>query len=83
LIINKTSNLKQAGITKLQEARGVVESLKSAASKQESVLAEKQADANKALEMMTLAMQNTNVQQQEMEQLREKTIQESAIIAQK
>lgn len=57
--------------------------MKADASEQETVLAEKQSAATKALEMITSTMQNANLQRGEMEQLRHKTMQENEILEQK
>ncbi len=50
------------GVSKLTEARDVVRTLKSEAASQEETLAEKQHEANEALQMITDTMRNANLQ---------------------
>lgn len=69
--------LIQAGVSKLTEARHVVDALKSQAAGQEQKLAEKQAKANSALQMITETMRSANTQKVEMESLKEQTERES------
>jgi len=64
------------GVGKLTEARDVVRRLKAEAAKQEKELAEKQHEANEALQAITDTMRNANLQKDEMEDLRGKTLQE-------
>ncbi len=64
------------GVTKLTEAHEVVHKLKAEAAEQEKALAEKQNEANEALQMITDTMRNANVQKGEMEDLRGQTLQE-------
>lgn len=70
----------QAGVSKLTEAKQVVAKLKSDANKQEELLAEKQAAANNALEMITETMRNANTQKSEMESLKEHTEKENQLL---
>lgn len=70
----------QAGITKLTEAKSVVADLKVKALEQQVILAEKQAKANSALDMITSTMQNANVHKQEMETLKEQTEKENEML---
>ncbi|XP_069679211.1 cytoplasmic dynein 2 heavy chain 1 isoform X2 [Periplaneta americana] len=67
----------QAGVSKLTEARQVVDALKSQAAGQEQKLAEKQAKANSALQMITETMRNANTHKVEMESLKEQTEREN------
>nr|CAD7430089.1 unnamed protein product [Timema monikensis] len=69
--------LSQAGVSKLTEARLVVDSLKSEAANQEQRLAEKQAKANSALQMITETMRSANSHKTEMECLKEQTEKEN------
>lgn len=64
------------GVSKLTEARDVVHKLKAEAAVQEKELAEKQAEANEALQMITDTMKNANTQKGEMENLKSKTLEE-------
>ncbi|TRY75069.1 hypothetical protein TCAL_08574 [Tigriopus californicus] len=64
------------GVSKLTEARDVVHKLKAEAAIQEKELAEKQAEANEALQMITDTMKNANTQKGEMENLKSKTLEE-------
>ncbi len=64
------------GVSKLTEARDVVRQLKSEAAEQEAQLAEKQQEANEALQMITDTMRNANLQKGEMEDLRGQTLKE-------
>ena len=50
------------GVSKLKEAKEVVKKLKGEAAQQEKQLAEKQQDANDALQMITDTMKNANLQ---------------------
>ncbi|PSN45379.1 Cytoplasmic dynein 2 heavy chain 1 [Blattella germanica] len=61
----------QAGVSKLTEARQVVDALKSQAAIQEQKLAEKQEKANAALQMITETMRNANTHKVEMESLKD------------
>lgn len=57
-----------------------MEKLKSDAVVQEETLAEKQSEANKALEMITITMKSANMQRGEMEELKQKTLKENEIL---
>ncbi|KAK3929891.1 Cytoplasmic dynein 2 heavy chain 1 [Frankliniella fusca] len=70
----------RAGVSKLTEAKQVVAKLKSDANYQEELLAEKQAAANNALEMITDTMRSANTQKTEMESLKEHTEKENQIL---
>ncbi|KAJ9599677.1 hypothetical protein L9F63_026473 [Diploptera punctata] len=67
----------QAGVSKLTEARQVVDALKSQAAVQEQKLAEKQEKANSALQMITETMRNANTHKVEMESLKDRTEREN------
>ncbi|KAI5737300.1 hypothetical protein M8J76_012015 [Diaphorina citri] len=69
-ITDRQSRL-QAGITKLTEAKNVVDSLKKEAAEQESKLAEKQSKATSALEMITQTMKHANTQKDHMATLKQ------------
>lgn len=58
----------------------MVDKLKSEANSQEVLLAEKQAAANNALEMITETMRSANTQKSEMESLKERTEKENKIL---
>lgn len=68
----------QAGVTKLNEARELVDDLKRKAAEQSARLAEKQAEADEALKEITVSMQNAGEQKTEQERLKVQTSQESA-----
>ncbi|KAF2362508.1 ATPase dynein-related AAA domain [Trinorchestia longiramus] len=71
----------QDGVSKLHEAQVLVDELKQEASVQEKELAEKQAEANKALQQISDTMSNANTQKVEMESLKEQTLKEGKHIA--
>ena len=68
------------GVSKLVEAKDVVRKLKSEAAVQEKELAEKQHEANDALQMITDTMRNANQQKVEMEDLKGQTVKEQVIL---
>lgn len=70
----------KAGVSKLNEARNVVSTLKLEAAEQEKLLAEKQGKATSALEMITETMSNANVHRNQMEELKKKTEQENEML---
>ncbi|CAL1265870.1 unnamed protein product [Larinioides sclopetarius] len=59
-----------AGVSKLNEARSLVDKLKSEAKEQSTLLAEKQAEADEALRLITTSMSNTGDQKIELEKLK-------------
>lgn len=61
----------------------MVEKLKKDAAEQEIVLAKKQSEANKALELITETMRNANIQRGELQTLREQNAKENEILEQK
>ncbi|XP_018025771.1 cytoplasmic dynein 2 heavy chain 1, partial [Hyalella azteca] len=71
----------QDGVSKLREAQLLVDELKKEASVQEKELAEKQAEANKALQLISDTMSNANAQKVEMESLKELTLKEGEKLA--
>ncbi|KAG8224815.1 hypothetical protein J437_LFUL002261 [Ladona fulva] len=73
----------QAGVSKLTEARSVVEGLKKNAADQKSILSEKQEKANEALQAIAETMRGANVKKSEMEALREKTIKENKALVER
>ncbi|XP_015834463.1 cytoplasmic dynein 2 heavy chain 1 [Tribolium castaneum] len=75
-IISKQSKL-QAGVDKLNEAGNLVATLKQKAAEQQNKLAEKQAKANTALDMISNTMKNANTHKEEMEVLKHKTEEEN------
>ena len=71
------------GVSKLKEAREVVAKLKKEAAVQEKILAEKQGEANQALQMITDTMKNANTQKSEMQDLKTNTLKEEKSIAER
>ncbi len=65
--IKKKQNHLQAGVSKLNDATSLVDTLKKKAAKQQILLSEKQAKADKALQQITISMQNATEQKSEME----------------
>ncbi|XP_034239710.1 cytoplasmic dynein 2 heavy chain 1 [Thrips palmi] len=78
--IHQRQERLQAGVSKLTEAKQLVDKLKSDANIQEELLAEKQAAANNALEMITETMRSANTQKSEMEVLKDNTEKENQIL---
>ncbi|VDM16092.1 unnamed protein product [Hydatigera taeniaeformis] len=68
----------RAGLTKLFEARQHVNKLKMDAAKQERLLHERQAEADKALSEISLAMQGAGKQRADMEELQKRSVVEAA-----
>lgn len=67
----------------MNEAREVVSRLKAEAAKKETVLAEKQEEANRALQLITDTMKNANDQKVQMEALKEQTLRENKKITER
>ena len=65
--IKKKQKHLQAGVSKLNDATSLVDTLKKTAAKQQALLSEKQAKADKALQEITVSMQNATEQKSEME----------------
>lgn len=78
-IRQKQTKLK-AGVSKLTDAGNVVAKLKESADEQKEKLAEKQAKANTALDMITATMENANVHKEKMEGLKQQTEKESELL---
>ncbi|RDD40688.1 Cytoplasmic dynein 2 heavy chain 1 [Trichoplax sp. H2] len=76
--IEKRQSRLQAGLSKLNEAKSLVDDLKKDAAKQSTLLAEKQADADQALQEISTSMQRASDQRNEMEILKQKLAEESA-----
>lgn len=75
--IELRQNHLKAGVSKLNEAKGLVDSLKSKAAKQGKVLAEKQAEADQSLKDITSTMQGATDQKAEMEGLKKQAAEEN------
>ncbi|XP_035389840.1 cytoplasmic dynein 2 heavy chain 1 isoform X3 [Electrophorus electricus] len=73
----------QAGVAKLNEAKSLVDELKRRAAEQSVLLKTKQAEADAALQEITMSMQNASDQKTEMEKVKEKMAQEVAKIAER
>lgn len=76
---HKQTKLK-AGVSKLTDAKDVVAKLKESANEQKKTLAEKQAKANSALDMITATMENANVHKEKMENLKQQTEKENELL---
>ncbi|MGH0159576.1 UNVERIFIED_CONTAM: hypothetical protein FKN15_075087 [Acipenser sinensis] len=74
-LIKRQSHL-QAGVSKLNEAKALVDELKSKAAEQSTLLRTKQAEADAALQEITVSMQNTSDQKTEMEKIKYKIAEE-------
>ena len=70
-------------MAKLNEARDVVGRLKAEAATKEVVLAEKQEEANRALQLITDTMKNANDQKVQMEALKEQALTENKKITER
>ncbi|XP_053400577.1 cytoplasmic dynein 2 heavy chain 1-like [Mercenaria mercenaria] len=70
----------QAGVSKLNEAKQLVDELKRKAGEQSVLLAEKQNEADQALSHITESMQNANEQKNEMEVLKQQAAEENKIL---
>ncbi|XP_075905861.1 cytoplasmic dynein 2 heavy chain 1 [Nelusetta ayraudi] len=66
----------QAGVSKLNEAKALVDELKRRAAEQSELLKTKQQEADSALQEITTSMQNTSDQKTEMEKIKGKMAQE-------
>lgn len=74
-LIKKQTHL-QAGLSKLDEAKSLVDNLKQKAGQQSILLAQKQKDADSALSDITTAIQNASEQRTDMESLKQKAAEE-------
>lgn len=72
----KQQDRLQAGIRKLNEATSLVDELKTKAAAQRSLLAEKQAEADEALEQITASMSAASERKSEMEVIRQRQSEE-------
>uniref|UniRef100_A0A3P9QAB0 Cytoplasmic dynein 2 heavy chain 1 n=1 Tax=Poecilia reticulata TaxID=8081 RepID=A0A3P9QAB0_POERE len=70
----------QAGVSKLNEAKALVDDLKRRAAEQSELLKTKQQEADAALQEITSSMQNASDQKTEMEKIKEKMAQEMSKI---
>ncbi|KAM4743047.1 cytoplasmic dynein 2 heavy chain 1 isoform 3-T4 [Anableps anableps] len=70
----------QAGVSKLNEAKALVDDLKRRAAEQSALLKTKQQEADAALQEITSSMQNASDQKTEMEKIKEKMAQEMSKI---
>jgi dynein heavy chain 2, cytosolic len=70
--VTRRRDYLRAGLSKLQEASDLVESLKRDANERSVRLTEKQAEADEALKQITQSMERASDQKREMEQLQEK-----------
>ncbi|XP_043928516.1 cytoplasmic dynein 2 heavy chain 1 isoform X1 [Protopterus annectens] len=70
-LIKRQSHL-QAGVSKLNEAKDLVDKLKRKAAEQSSLLKIKQSEADSALQEITTSMQNASDQKTEMEKVKQK-----------
>ncbi|MEE6460057.1 hypothetical protein FKM82_000846, partial [Ascaphus truei] len=61
-----------AGVSKLNEAKSLVDELKRKAGEQSSLLKTKQTEADAALQEITISMQNASDQKTEMEKIKHK-----------
>ncbi|ESO93665.1 hypothetical protein LOTGIDRAFT_209197 [Lottia gigantea] len=75
--IEKRQHHLQAGVSKLNDAKHLVDELKSKAAEQSIQLAEKQREADKALSEITVSMQNAGDQKNEMEVLKQQAAEEN------
>ncbi|KAI1893942.1 hypothetical protein AGOR_G00128840 [Albula goreensis] len=66
----------QAGVSKLNEAKALVDDLKGRAAEQSTLLKTKQAEADAALQEITVSMQNASDQKTEMEKIKGKIAEE-------
>ncbi|XP_064157010.1 dynein cytoplasmic 2 heavy chain 1 isoform X2 [Anguilla rostrata] len=66
----------QAGVSKLNEAKALVDDLKGRAAEQSTLLRTKQAEADAALQEITVSMQNASDQKTEMEKIKGKMAEE-------
>ncbi|PIO40456.1 hypothetical protein AB205_0197530, partial [Aquarana catesbeiana] len=78
--LTKKQKHLQAGVSKLNEAKSLVDELKRKAGEQSLLLKSKQAEADSALQEITTSMQNASDQKNEMEKIKHKIAEESAKI---
>ncbi|XP_075054902.1 cytoplasmic dynein 2 heavy chain 1 [Mixophyes fleayi] len=78
--LTKKQQHLQAGVSKLNEAKSLVDELKGKAGEQSLLLKTKQAEADGALQEITTSMQNASDQKTEMEKIKRRIVEESAKI---
>ncbi|XP_019385809.1 PREDICTED: cytoplasmic dynein 2 heavy chain 1 [Crocodylus porosus] len=76
----KRQNHLQAGVSKLNEAKALVDELNRKAGEQSVLLKTKQDEADAALQEITVSMQNASEQKTEMEKIKHKIAEEAAEI---
>ncbi|XP_053561557.1 cytoplasmic dynein 2 heavy chain 1 [Bombina bombina] len=74
--LTKRQNHLQAGVSKLNEAKSLVDELKRKAGEQSLLLKTKQTEADSALQEITFSMQNASDQKTEMEKIKHKIAEE-------
>ncbi|CAH2225380.1 cytoplasmic dynein 2 heavy chain 1 [Pelobates cultripes] len=75
--LTKRQQHLQAGVSKLNEAKSLVDELKRKAGEQSLLLKKKQTEADSALQEITTSMQNASDQKFEMEKIKQKIAEES------
>uniref|UniRef100_A0A8C5PP60 Cytoplasmic dynein 2 heavy chain 1 n=1 Tax=Leptobrachium leishanense TaxID=445787 RepID=A0A8C5PP60_9ANUR len=75
--LTKRQQHLQAGVSKLNEAKSLVDELKRKAGEQSLLLKKKQTEADSALQEITTSMQNASDQKTEMEKIKQKIAEES------
>ncbi|XP_073414467.1 cytoplasmic dynein 2 heavy chain 1 isoform X2 [Dendrobates tinctorius] len=78
--LTKKQKHLQAGVSKLNEAKSLVDELKRKAGEQSLLLKTKQGEADAALQEITTSMQNASDQKTEMEKIKHRIAEESAKI---
>ncbi|OWF37256.1 Cytoplasmic dynein 2 heavy chain 1 [Mizuhopecten yessoensis] len=78
--IERKQHHLQAGVSKLNEAKQLVDELKRKAAEQSILLAEKQSEADSALREITVSMQNASDQKNEMEVLKQQAAEEDKVL---
>ncbi|KAK3100036.1 hypothetical protein FSP39_013759 [Pinctada imbricata] len=81
--VEKRQHHLQAGVSKLNEAKQLVDELKRKAGEQSILLAEKQGEADNALKEITISMQNATDQKNEMEELKKQAAEEDKVLQQR
>ncbi|XP_040514464.1 cytoplasmic dynein 2 heavy chain 1 isoform X1 [Gallus gallus] len=76
----KRQNHLQAGVSKLNEAKALVDELNKKAGEQSILLKTKQDEADAALQEITISMQNASEQKAEMEKIKQRIAEEAAEI---
>ncbi|KAF4787703.1 hypothetical protein TURU_168391 [Turdus rufiventris] len=79
----KRQNHLQAGVSKLNEAKALVDELNKKAEEQSILLKMKQDEADAALQEITVSMQNASEQKAEMEKIKHRIAEEAAEIEQR